>query len=68
MSAHVACQLRHIDAVAIRQRGQLPQLDVIDLARIGEAMPFTLQMVNKVRPTPAALHIAWKTLTFAGAP
>lgn len=36
--------------------------------RKGVAMPYTLQMVNKLRPTPAALHMAWESLTFPGAP
>ena len=36
--------------------------------RKGVSMPYTLQMVNKMRPTPAALHIAWESLTFPGTP
>jgi chitodextrinase len=34
--------------------------------RLGVAMPYTRQMLARVRPTQAGLHIAWETLTHAG--
>lgn len=33
--------------------------------RLGVAMPYTRQMLDRVRPTQAGLHIAWETLTHA---
>ncbi len=36
--------------------------------RKGIAMPYTLQAVNKVRPTSSGLHMDYETLTSAGTP
>lgn len=36
--------------------------------RRGLPMPFTAQMIQRLRPTPAALHLDWESLTSGGAP
>jgi hypothetical protein len=36
--------------------------------RLGLAMPYTEQLVRRIRPTGAALHMDYETLTFVGTP